>query len=307
MMGEFQGVPMQQRFQFISGLPRSGSTLLSAILRQNPKVHAAMSSPVGHIFRAIFAAMGASNEFSIFLSEAQKRAILGSIFNSYYGSMEQPRELIFDTNRLWTSRMHILQELFPGSKVICCVRNPAWILDSVEKLIRKNALDNSKLFNDMESATVYSRAEALQRRDRMIGFAWTALKEAYFGEHAANMLLVDYDIFVREPKDTIALIYKFIGEPEFNHDFDNVEYSADDFDAFMHTKGLHTVRRKVEYVQRDTVLPPDLFKQFEALQFWNEPHPTKANRITKRMEAPAPAAKPAPGNSKPAPSRSSKK
>lgn len=274
----------QQTFHFIAGLPRSGSTLLSAILRQNPHVHASMSSPLGHIFRAIFAAMGAGNEFSIFLTEKQKRAILGQVFAAYYGSMDDPRPLVFDTNRLWTTRLPILQELFPGSKVICCVRNPAWILDSVEKLIRKNALDNSKLFNDMESMTVYSRAEALQRRDRMIGFAWTALKEAYFGEHADKLLLVDYDILVQKPKDTLSLIYKFIGEKEFKHDFDNVEYSAEDFDAFMHTKGLHTVRRSVSFEKRDTILPPDLFQQFAALQFWNEAHPTKANRITQQVK-----------------------
>ncbi|MBD9680249.1 sulfotransferase, partial [Pseudomonas sp. PDM18] len=36
-----------QNFHFISGLPRSGSTLLSAILLQNPRFHAGMSSPVG--------------------------------------------------------------------------------------------------------------------------------------------------------------------------------------------------------------------------------------------------------------------
>jgi sulfotransferase len=274
----------QQTFHFISGLPRSGSTLLSAILRQNPRVHAAMSSPLGHIFRAIFSAMGASNEFSIFLTEKQKRTILNSLFSSFYGSMDEPRDIIFDTNRLWTTRLPILQELFPRSKVICCVRNPAWILDSVEKLIRKNALDNSKLFNDAEATTVYSRAEALQRRDRMIGFAWTALKEAYFGEHADKLLLVDYDLLVTEPKDTINLIYKFIGEPAFPHDFDNVDYSADDFDAFMHTKGLHTVRRKVSFEKRDTILPPDLFQQYSALQFWREKHPTKANRIVKQAE-----------------------
>ncbi|MEG5055281.1 MULTISPECIES: sulfotransferase [unclassified Microcoleus] len=32
---------------FISGLPRSGSTLLAALLRQNPRFHSAMTSPVG--------------------------------------------------------------------------------------------------------------------------------------------------------------------------------------------------------------------------------------------------------------------
>jgi sulfotransferase len=39
---------MQANIHFISGLPRSGSTLLSAILRQNPRFHAGMTGPVGH-------------------------------------------------------------------------------------------------------------------------------------------------------------------------------------------------------------------------------------------------------------------
>ncbi len=91
---------MDHTFHFISGLPRSGSTLLSAILKQNPRIHAAMSSPIGHIFRAIFNAMGADNEFSVFLNETQKRALLEGLFTAYYGSMDEPREVIFDTNRL---------------------------------------------------------------------------------------------------------------------------------------------------------------------------------------------------------------
>lgn len=160
------------------------------------------------------------------------------------------------------------------------MRNPAWILDSVETLIRKNALDHSRMFNDVESATVFSRAEALQRRDRMIGFAWSALKEAYFGEHADKLLLVEYDLLVKHPAETIDLIYQFTGQDKFKHDFENVEYQAENFDTFMHTKDLHTVRKKVEWKPRATVLPPDLFSQFEGLQFWNENHQTRANKIT---------------------------
>lgn len=276
---------MNQTFHFISGLPRSGSTMLAAILRQNPRMHAAMSSPIGHIFRAMFTAMGPGNEFSIFINDKQKRAILEGVFNAYYESLDDPRAVIFDTNRLWTAQLPILQELFPDSKVICLVRNPAWILDSVETLVRKNALDHSKMFNPQDAATVYSRAESIQRRDRFLGLPWTALKEAYYGAHAQKMLLVEYDLMVKHPKQTLDLIYDFIGEARFAHDFDNVEYEADDFDTMLNTKGLHTVKRKVEYRERTTVLPPDLFKQFNALQFWNEDHPTRAHRITMASQA----------------------
>ncbi len=40
---------MTAKIHFISGLPRSGSTLLGALLRQNRRFHASMSSPVGSL------------------------------------------------------------------------------------------------------------------------------------------------------------------------------------------------------------------------------------------------------------------
>jgi sulfotransferase len=38
-----------KEYYFISGLPRSGSTLLSGILKQNPKFYADIASPVSGI------------------------------------------------------------------------------------------------------------------------------------------------------------------------------------------------------------------------------------------------------------------
>ena len=107
-----------------------------------------------------------------------------------------------------------------------------------------------------ERATVYSRAEALLNQNRMIGFAWSALREAYFGADADRMLLVDYDILASRPKECIDLIYKFIDEEPYPHDFDNVAYEAQDFDMQLVAPGLHTVSGKVELKPRRTVLRP---------------------------------------------------
>ena len=105
--------------------------------------------------------MGADNEFAVFLDETQKQAILRGIFDGYYGALSPAREVVFDTNRAWASRLPALRTLFPGAKAICCVRNPAWVFDSIERLLRRNALDESKLFSPAERADIYSRAEAL--------------------------------------------------------------------------------------------------------------------------------------------------
>ena len=64
---------MDQGIHFISGLPRSGSTLLAAILRQNPRFHAGMSSPVGHLFTALLRQMSQDNETAVFIDDAAAR------------------------------------------------------------------------------------------------------------------------------------------------------------------------------------------------------------------------------------------
>ncbi|MEM7057622.1 MAG: sulfotransferase [Pseudomonadota bacterium] len=275
----------QRSFHFISGLPRSGSTLLAAILRQNPRFHAGMTSPVGPLFNACLNAMGAENEFAVFFNDDQKRAILKGVFDNYYDHVETS-EICFDTNRMWTSRMSAVRQLYPDAKMICCVRNPAWVFDSVERLIRKNAFDVSRMFNNpQERSTIFTRADALLHPNRMIGFAWSAMKEAYYSADSDMMLLVDYDLLASRPGEVLPLIYQFIGEEPFDHDFENVEYEAEDFDMQMLAKDLHTVKGKVELKPRQTILPPDLFKRFQDLIFWHDATGTNAHRIVVSPDA----------------------
>lgn len=258
---------MNNTIHFISGLPRSGSTLMSAILRQNPRFHAGMSSPCASLFMAMQGATSRRNETSVFLDEAQKIALLRGVFDGVYHA-QPPERVIFDTNRAWNSKLPALTRLFPEAKVICCVRNVGWIMDSIERLIRANPFELSGIFNYEPSNTVFTRVGRLAASDGLVGYALDALREAYFGNEADRLILVSYEALTQDPEATMQLVYQFIGEPWFAHDFDNVEYEARDFDMALGTPDLHTVRRKVEYVERRSILPPDMFKRFEADAFW---------------------------------------
>ena len=280
---------MTTRLHFISGLPRSGSTLLAGILRQNPRFHAAMTSPIGGLFSVMLNAMSRGNETALFIDDTQRQELLAALFETYYRP-QQDKDVIFDTNRVWCARLPALLSLFPEAKVICCVRSVAWVMDSIERLVRKNAFEPSRLFATAEErATVFSRVDALAHRDRMVGFAWSALKEAYYGEHGRSLLILEYDILAQRPAETLRLIYQFLNEPAFDHDFETVDYAEPEFDAQLSTPGLHTVKRRVEFVPRRTVLPPDLFQKFAALSFWRDPAGSTAFRITVQ---PDPAAAP---------------
>lgn len=67
---------------FVSGLPRSGSTLLAALLRQNPRFHAGMSGPLAGLFGALLSEMSARNEFSVFIDDAKRERILHGLLDS---------------------------------------------------------------------------------------------------------------------------------------------------------------------------------------------------------------------------------
>jgi sulfotransferase len=268
---------MESRIHFISGLPRSGSTLLSAILRQNPRFHAMMTSPVGNLYLALLSAMSRRNETAVFINEKQKRELLRGVFYNYYHDMG-PDRVIFDTNRMWCTKLPALVDHFPNSKVICCVRSLSWIMDSIERLVRRNAFELSGIFGFDAGGTVYTRVNRLATNDGMVGFALDALREAFFGEQADRLIFVTYQALARQPRETLGQIYNFIGEKWYEHDFDNVEYDADEFDLPIGSPGLHTVRRKVEFIERQTILPPELFARFEGDSFWMNPE-LNINRV----------------------------
>jgi sulfotransferase len=270
---------MPAKFHFISGLPRSGSTLLSAILRQNPRFQAGMTSPVGSLLSAMLGHFSAGSEFGPVITREQRQRLLRGLFDSYYADAPEA-EVVFDTNRLWSAKLPALKDLFPQSRVIACVRNVAWVMDSLERLYRANPYENTRLFNDdSERNTVHSRVETLAQRNRLVGFAWSALKEAYYGAEAESLLIVEYELLAQAPEKVLRLIYDFVGEPWFEHDFKNVCYDAPEFDQALGLAGLHRVRPKVTHEPRQTILPPDLFEQYSKLSFWHDGRGSAAHVI----------------------------
>ncbi len=272
-------------YHFISGLPRSGSTLLSALLLQNPRFHAGMTSPVGNLFSSLLGQFSAGSEFGPVIEQPVRRRLLRGLFDNYY-SEQAEKSVVFDTNRLWCAKLPALLDLFPSAKVIACVRNVAWVMDSLERVYRANPFENTKLFvDDAERNTVYSRVDTLAQRNRLVGFAWAALKEAYYGEHAGSLLLVDYDLLTQAPEKVLRLVYDFIGEPWFEHEFDNLAYDAPEFDQALGVSGLHKVKPKVKLESRRTILPPDLFEKYAELSFWRDGSSSTANVIRMKADA----------------------
>jgi sulfotransferase len=275
---------MDHGIHFISGLPRSGSTLLSAILRQNPRFHAGISSPVAALWGALMGVMGARAEWADLIDDDQRRSLSHAVFRAYYEKIH-PRQLVFDTNRIWCARLDALAQLFPDFRVIVCVRDLPWIMDSFERLYRKSPLLTSKIYAPDSAATVYTRTSFLSSPTGTVGMPWDAVQEAFYGPHADRLLVVDYEALARDPKRTIDCVYEFLALPRFEHNFENVVYEdGGEFDVRLGVPGLHLVSGKVKFVDRPTVLPPDVFQRFSNRAFWRH---AKSNPRKVRVVVPS--------------------
>jgi sulfotransferase len=257
---------MDKKHYFISGLPRAGTTLLSAILNQNPRFQASISGPLARFSRTVIEQSSDQGGYRFQCPPEKRKQIIKGIFDNYYD--DPSKEVFFDTNRGWNLMLPMLKDLYPYTKVIVCVRDISWILDSFEKLVRSNPYTASSMFAPEENINVYTRCSALMSENRTVGFAYMALKHALGSAERPMMLLVEYERLCKKPKETMSAIYKFIGQEEFAHDFENVEYHNDEFDSDVNLPGLHTTRKAVTWIERKMILPPDIQQSFRGAEVW---------------------------------------
>lgn len=257
---------MPKKYHLISGLPRSGTTLLSTILRQNPRFEASISGPLARFVRAIIQESSSQGGYRFQCPPEKRKKIISGIFDNYYD--DPTKEVAFDTNRGWGLLLPTVKDLYLYAKTLMCVRDIGWILDSFETLQRKNPYIFTSMFSPEENVNVYTRADTLLNPSRTLGFAYNALKQAITGEHRDSIMIIEYENLARHPEMMMRSIYNFIEEPYFAHDFDNVATSFDEFDEDVQLPGLHTTRQKVEFHPRQTIIPPDIWQRVQNMEVW---------------------------------------
>ena len=247
-------------YQFISGLPRSGSTLLAAILRQNPRFHAGIISPMGPMLSAMRASMSPQQETHGMWTGDQQTSVLRKVFDNYYEvDATDPRDVIFDTNRRWCADSSVIAHLYPASRIICCVRDPVDVVNSFEHLIRKNPIAGAVICNN-QNTTVFQRVPIIMAADGVVGYALNAFRDAWYGSEKARLIIVEYENLASRPGDVMAWLHTKLQLDPFKYDFGNIRQipGAEKFDRGLRMEGLHDLRSTVSHHPPTRILPPDI-------------------------------------------------
>jgi sulfotransferase len=257
-----------KQYYFISGLPRSGSTLLSAILLQNPDFYADIASPVSGLMSACIDSFTMS-ENNANIREPQRRSVLHGIIDGYYAHIDKP--VVFDSSRTWTAKTALLRELWPNTKILCCVRDIRWVLDSFERIAAHNPLYTNTLVDDEARPSVETRCRSLMdpTKSGTVIKPWKWLEEG-LALNPEMIHLIEYNQLCKHPEKTMRAVYQALDMPYWCHDFDSVEYSNEPFDRACNMRDLHTVKKRVEWVERKTILPESVWNEYGGKESWRK-------------------------------------
>jgi sulfotransferase len=189
------------RFHFVAGLPNAGARCLAAILAQNPRFCVSSDSPAECVFSAL---SGGTDSKDMALSDIDaetRRALLRASLDAVHHA--RPMEsVVFDNNVKWLAHVTLLAEMFPLSRFVIMVRDPARIAAEMAR----------------ETGGAQSPS-SLMSEQGIIGAPVRLVQEALNSPSAKRLLLVDYDRLRNDPERVLAAMYAFVGEAPYAHDF----------------------------------------------------------------------------------------
>lgn len=265
----------------MAGLPRSGSSVLSAILNQNPKFYSGPSSPVLSTMYAIENHLANDELFNGYPKPEQAKKIISSIIHQFYEDVEE--SVVIDKNRAWAVRVPYIEGYIgQNAKIICPVRDVDEILTSMIMMIRRNPYQEGQAkINFIDEQLVKlnipinddNRCEYIAGPQGILGQSLIAITEAFKLGFGNRIHFVEYEDLINQPEETLKKLYEFLGEEYYEHTFDNLENRNKEKD--LETYGIadmHNVRKELKATSPNPkdILSSKILRKSKNANIWRE-------------------------------------
>jgi sulfotransferase len=242
-----------KEYYFLTGLPRSGNTLLGAILNQNPYLNLTANTILTDVIYQLHL-LKDCEIYKNFPDEQSLNTIIKNVFNNYYKNWK----VKFIINRgLWgtPANLELLKSIIKKPKFIILYRPVLECLSSFIKI--------EKPIN------VETRCHDLMENEGMIGKSLWSIKNII--KEKEDYIIINYLDLVNKPLDQINKIYKFLNIDNFNHTFKNLnDFSTNNikYDDSVLNAPLHKIRTDKVQLNKYNIedyLPSNIIKQYSNL------------------------------------------
>jgi len=244
---------MTKTYHFMAGLPRSGSTVLSALLNQNPGIYASPQTDLIAMLYELESKIPGYERYRAQRLHPNVASVLFGMADIFYASIDKP--VVIDKNRGWGTPYNwdnLSLYVNPEGKVILTMRPILEVLASFIQVAQKTnkATASMPYLNNDLWATHYRDATDAQVENIMV--ANGELDRAIFSianlvkNHRDKVHVVWFDDLLDTPQETMNAIYDFLGLDHFKHNFNTIKAvdNHDDLSGYGMV-GLHDVNKKL--------------------------------------------------------------
>ena len=262
------------KFYFDCGLPRSGSTLLTALLNQNPDIHAGTLSPVFELMYFSDDILKGEQARAFPKPKIFQKIITNTIIN-YYSDVKN--EIVIDKCRAWPAHIGLLKKYVTNNpKLICTVRHPLDILASFITLFHKDGTYNfidRAMTEKKIPITDDNRCHYMMNPGGIVWESMNALATAFRQKQQHHIHFIQYDHLVSNPSHEIAKLHVFLELDPFVYNFDTVVAKDREKDAEVYgLPTMHEVRKSINKISKpyQEVLSTDVINKYINYDFWNQ-------------------------------------
>tara|TARA_A100001011_G_C14264243_1_gene823938 strand:+ start:120 stop:869 length:750 start_codon:yes stop_codon:yes gene_type:complete len=197
-------------------MPRSGNTLFSTVMSQNPDIAATANSITLEIMKDLFL-LKETDVFQNFPDHQSLDNVSDSVYENYY--KDWPQKIIIDRGPVTTTgNFNLLKKHY--KKPFKCIVLLRDLIDVLASFMQWYT-NNSDAYPNEYGKTDEEKLSMLMHKDGAIAKNLQAIKNA---KNYPDMChFVKYDDLVANPKKEFKKIYEFIEEPYYSHYFNNLQ------------------------------------------------------------------------------------
>jgi sulfotransferase len=220
---------MTKTYHFMAGLPRSGSSVLSALLNQHPDLYASPQTDLLELLYILETKIPSLQSFKAELLFSSYNNVIKSLPDNFYAPIQKP--VVIDKNRGWGTPYNwenLSPYLSNNGKVIITMRPILEVLASFIKVGQNTELEtgqtvyhNPDLWLSSYRSNIDAQVDNLMipngEIDRAIFSIANLLKN--YGD---RIFVVWFDELLDNPQRTLNGIYDFLDLPRCVNDFANI-------------------------------------------------------------------------------------
>ena len=239
-----------KNIHFLSGFHRSGSTLLTCLLNQNPSIYASHESDLVEAMYRIEDSYRSYPSYMAGVMPKNYQNILNEMGQSFYKEFDEP--IIIDKSHYWTTpyNVNLALMLNKEAKILFTYRPILEILASFIQLARKNPSNwiDANMKKESFAPMLYlpiddARCEWLMKHDGIIMNSVLGYWLIQIEPFKSKTHIIDYNLLCSTPQDEMNKIYNFLDIPQYEHNFENIEDKEPQDDSIYGVPELHTIKK----------------------------------------------------------------